>query len=77
MEESKDRIFVRDFNSVRKFKSVNRAFMRGHVGIDGTIYPDRPFNNRANTSSRTGIQSRKYNEIKKSIYAGIKKRHQS
>lgn len=53
---------------IHKFKSINRALRRGHLSIDGYIYPSRPFNNRANTSSRTGVASRKENEQKKLIY---------
>ncbi len=51
-----------------RFKSVRRAIRRGLMSSDGTIYPRRPFNNRANTSTRKGADSRKLNSIKKQIY---------
>ena len=36
---------LRNFNAVKSFKSIRRAIKRGHVSIDGVIYPKRPFNN--------------------------------
>lgn len=56
------------FDGVRKCRSVFRAVRRGHVSPTGVIYPDRPYNNRANTSKRKGIHSRMFNQIKRSIY---------
>lgn len=50
-----------------KFKSVTRAIKRGLI-INGHIKSNRPFNNRANTSNRKGIHSRKLNELKKRQY---------
>jgi len=56
------------FDGVRKYRSVFRAVRRGHVSPTGVVYPDRPYNNRANTSKRKGIHSRMFNELKKEIY---------
>lgn len=66
----KNRVLL-TFEGVRKFKSVRRAIRRGHVSLDGIIYPKRPFNNRANTSRRKGHHSRVVNEEKKVIYGQI------
>lgn len=43
------------------------------MDITGRIYPDRPFNNRGNTSKRSNIQSRVTNTYKKEIYGELKK----
>lgn len=64
---------LKTFIAVGKFKSVFRAIKRGHVAINGVIYPKRPFNNGANTSKRKGVHSRDNNELKKSIYGQFKK----
>ena len=61
-EELKDLII---FDAVSKYKSVARAIRRGDVTKYGTITPKRPFNNRANTFSRT------MNEYKKNIYGRL------
>lgn len=58
-EELKDLII---FDAVSKYKSVARAIRRGDVTKYGTIAPKRPFNNRANTSRRAGVNSRTMNE---------------
>lgn len=63
---------LKTFEAVSKFKSVNRAIKRGHVTPNGLIIPKRPFNNRANTSKRKGVHSRRTNELKKQIYEQIK-----
>ena len=63
---------LKTFESVKRFKSVNRAIKKGHVTYWGTLIPKRPFNNRANSSNRIGIHSRKTNEEKKQIYEQIK-----
>jgi hypothetical protein len=52
--------------------NYNRALKRGHITIDGTIIPRRPFNNRANTSKRKGVHSRVLNQRKRFIYNQIK-----
>lgn len=64
-EELKDLII---FDAVSKYKSVARAIRRGDVAKYGTIAPKRPFNNRANTSRRVGVNSRTMIEYKKNIY---------
>lgn len=63
-----EEIVLITFDGVRKYRSVFRAVRRGHVSPTGVIYPDRPYNNRANTSKRKGIHSRMFNQIKRSIY---------
>ena len=63
-EELKDLII---FDAVSKYKSV----ARGDVTKYGTIAPKRPFNNRANTSGKAGVNSRTMNEYKKNIYGRL------
>ena len=67
----KNRTWV-TFEGVTKFKSIKRAVRRGHMDITGRVYPDRPFNNRGNTSKRKNAQSREMNERKKMIYGKLK-----
>jgi hypothetical protein len=62
------------YEAVRKFKSVRRAIKRGHVSLEGVIFPKKPFNNKANTCKRKGHHSRVINERKKMIYEQIKHR---
>lgn len=69
MEEIK----LMSYLGVDRFKSIRRAIRRGNVNMFGTILPDRPFNNRGNTSNRKGIHSRVMNEYKKLIYGRLKK----
>lgn len=52
---------------VSTYKSMSRAIKRGHIAPDGTVYPKRPFNNRANTSNRK-VNSRTLNNLKQNIY---------
>jgi hypothetical protein len=59
------------FEAVTKYKSVARAMRRGDVTKFGTLVPKRPFNNRANTSTRKGTHSRVMNETKKNIYGRL------
>lgn len=61
-------IVLISFDGVSKFKSVFRAVRRGHVSPTGVIYPNRPYNNRANTSKRKGVHSRAFNQLKRDIY---------
>ena len=61
------------FDGARKHKSVWRAMRRGHVSVNGEAFPNRPFNNRPNTSTRTGIHSRVENEMKRNIYGEYRK----
>lgn len=67
-------IYLRAFDAVRKYKSIRRAIRRGHVSIEGYLYPNRPFNNRKNSSKRRGKHSRVMNERKKMIYEQLKDR---
>lgn len=67
---------LKTFVGVSKFKSVRRAIKRGHMITNGIILPRRPFNNRANTSSRNSTHSRVTNELKKTIYEQFKQYNQ-
>ena len=67
-------LHLRTYEAVNKFKSVRRAIRRGHVSLDGIIFPKRPFNNKANTCKRKGYHSRTINERKKMIYEQLKHR---
>lgn len=58
-------LHLRTFEAVNKFKSVRRAIKRGHVSLDGFIYPKRPFNN-----AKHGKNS--LNDRKKKIYEQLK-----
>ena len=51
------------YYAVSRHKSIRRAIKRGHVSPNGTLYPNRQFNNRKN---------RTVNEQKKVIYNQIK-----
>ena len=57
-----------------KVKSLRRAFKRGRLTGGGSLKPHRPFNNRANTSKRKGVESRFMNTVKKRMYECIKRR---
>ena len=67
-------LHLRAFDGVRKYKSVRRAIKRGHVSLDGFLFPNRPFNSRANSCKRKGRHSRGLNERKKIIYEQLKHR---
>lgn len=67
-------LHLRTYEAVSKFKSVRRAIKRGHVSLDGIIFPKRPFNNKANTCKRKGHHSRAINERKNIIYEQLKHR---
>lgn len=71
-EYLKNSLNLCNFSGVSKFKSVGRAYRKGHISKWGDIYPKRPFNNRGNTSKRKGKHSRVFNEKKKAIYAQFK-----
>ena len=60
-------LHLRTYEAVGKFKSVRRAIRRGHVSLDGFIYPKRPFNN-----AKQGKNS--LNDRKKMIYEQLKHR---
>lgn len=38
-------LHLRNFDAVRKFKSVRRAIKKGRCSVFGDIYPKRPFKN--------------------------------
>lgn len=61
------------FSAVHKHKSIWRAMRRGHVSVNGEEFPKKPFNNRANTSSRPGTHSRVVNQMKINIYGEYRK----
>lgn len=60
-------LHLRTYEAVSRFKSVGRAIRRGHISLDGFIYPKRPFNN-----AKQGKNS--LNERKKMIYEQLKHR---
>lgn len=60
-------LHLRTFEAVKRFKSVRRAIRRGHVSLDGIIYPKRPFNN-------TKHKKNSLNDTKKMIYEQLKHR---
>lgn len=55
------------FNAIKRFKSVRRAIRRGHISLDGVIYPKRPFNN-------VKYKKGSLNDKKKRIYEQLKHR---
>ena len=60
-------LHLRTFEAVKRFKSVRRAIRRGHVSLDGFIYPKRPFNNAKHSKNSL-------NDRKKMIYEQLKHR---
>ena len=60
-------LHLRTYEAVSRFKSARRAIRRGHISLDGFIYPNRPFNN-----TKQGKNS--LNERKKMIYEQLKHR---
>lgn len=56
------------FDAVKRFKSVKRAIRRGKVNNYGIIIPNRPFNNRKNTSKRKNTYSRPSALVKRVLY---------
>lgn len=63
-------LHLRTYEAVTRFKSVRRAIRRGHVALDGTIYPKRPFNNAKHKKGSL-------NDRKKKIYEQLKQRQKS
>lgn len=64
---------LKTFECVSRYKSVARTMRRFQVTKYGTIMPKRPFNNRANNSTREDAHSRRMNEFKKQIYDRLSK----
>lgn len=60
-------LHLRTYEAVSRFKSVRRAIRRGHVSLDGFIYPKRPFNNAKHSKNSL-------NDRKKMIYEQLKHR---
>ena len=60
-------LHLRTYDAVKRFKSVRRAIRRGHVSLDGVIYPKRPFNNAKHKKGSL-------NDEKKIIYEQLKHR---
>ena len=60
-------LHLRTYEAVSRFKSVGRAIRRGHISLDGIIFPKRPFNN-----AKQGKNS--LNDRKKMIYEQLKHR---
>lgn len=60
-------LHLRTYDAVKRFKSVRRAVRRGHISLDGVIYPKRPFNNVKHKKGSL-------NDEKKRIYEQLKHR---
>lgn len=60
-------LHLRTYEAVKRFKSVRRAIKRGHISLDGVIYPKRPFNNAKHKKGSL-------NDEKKRIYEQLKHR---
>ena len=60
-------LHLRTYDAVKRLKSVRRAIRRGHVSLDGVIYPKRPFNNVKHKKGSL-------NDEKKRIYEQLKHR---
>ena len=58
-------LHLRTYEAVGRFKSVRRAIRRGHISLDGVIYPKRPFNNAKHKKGSL-------NDEKKRIYEQLK-----
>ena len=58
-------LHLRTYEAVKRFKSVRRAIKRGHISLDGVIYPKRPFNNVKHKKGSL-------NDEKKRIYEQLK-----
>lgn len=72
---NEDNLHPGAYRAVSFFKSIRRAIERGNMTEDGMIAPKRPFNNRGNTSKRSGVHSRSMNELKKRLYGEIKQQY--
>lgn len=60
-------LHLRTFDAVSKFKSIRRAIKRGHVSLDGIIFPNRPFNNRSRKKGTRPLEIEKekiYEQLK-------------
>lgn len=60
-------LHLRTFGAVSKFKSVRRAIKRGHVSLDGFVFPKRPFNNRSRKKETRPLEIEKeriYEQLK-------------
>lgn len=58
------------FEGVRTYKSIWRRIRKQKAGVDGSIYPERPFNNRKPTKGRS------MNEDKKKLHESFKRLNQ-
>ena len=63
----RDILHLRTYEAVSRFKSVRRAIRRGHISLDGVIYPKKPFNNAKHKKGSL-------NDEKKRIYEQLKHR---
>lgn len=60
-------LHLRTFDAVNKFKSVRRAIKRGHMSLDGIIFPNKPFNNRSRKKGTRPLEIEKeriYEQLK-------------
>lgn len=63
-EPGKEILHLRDYSSVRKFKSIRRAIRKGYVSLFGEVYPKRPFKNiKSKKGSITYMRKRYYEQL--------------
>lgn len=55
-------LHLRNYEGVKKFKSIRRAIRRGHVSIFGDVYPKRPFKNCKTKKGNLTYMGRRYYE---------------
>lgn len=48
----KNTLNLQYFECTKRFKSIGRAFRRGHITNFGFILPNRPYNNKKHTKGR-------------------------
>lgn len=61
----KNILHLRNFEAVKRFRSIRRAIKRGQVSLDGIIYPKRPFKNiKRSKNSLNGIKKKIYERLK-------------
>ena len=63
----KNILHLKSYDAIKSFKSVRRAIRRGHVSLDGYIYPKRPFNNAKHKDNSL-------NDRKKMIYDKLREK---
>lgn len=59
---------IYQFIGVQQHRSVWRAMRSGHISLDGTVFPNRPFSN-SKVSSKRRNRGKTFNEFKREVYA--------